>query len=304
MGSWLYPISSRGEYWYELSPGRKVPMSFEVFRDSVLRGKTSEKWVVNQNFGAIRLGDELFIYTGDRDRGIIGYAKVTGKDERTQCVIFRLDRQRTKDLLFDPIPAPLIRPHIPPPRKTVVNLGPHMSALRKLLPWSVTRARQEALALSPLNLRPRRRVAANLKARKDARWLLHDTVLQPVDDFLSVRRFEVGGHPFGRLRVDMAARRGRDLVIVEGKTIKKGSSGREEARTGLGQLLEYSWWFKHHYHHLRHHLWVAFSARPGKTIVDFLEDHKVFVSWTKSQRSFLSEKSKSEWNRRFKSHPI
>ncbi len=303
MGAWLYPISSKGGYWYEVRPGKRENMSFEVFRDYVLAGRLrSDKWVVNQNFKAIQARDELFIYTGDADRGIIGYGRVVDKVEEEDAwrVIFRLDQNRTKQLLFDPIPAPLIRQLIPFPRKTVINLGPYQDALQRLLPWSHFRTRQESLALSPLQLKPRRRVVAKAISKRDTRWLLHDTVLQPVNNFLSANEFVVGGHPIDRLQPDMVARRDRDLIIVEGKVIQEGS-GRDEARTGIGQLLDYSWQLKYRHPklHLRHQLWVAFSHRPGRGVIDFLEHYKVLVSWVKNGVISFSEMSKRELDRRF-----
>jgi hypothetical protein len=305
MGAWLYPISSKGGYRYEIRPGKWIDMSFEVFREYVIAGRfrSDKRWVVNQNFKAIRAGDELFIYTGDADRGLIGYGRVVDKVEEkdARLVIFRLNQKRTRELLLDPIPAPLIRQLIPFPRKTVINLTPHKDAFQRLLPWSHFRTQQESLALSPLQLKPRRRVVAEAILKRDTRWLLHDTVLQPVANFLSANKFVVGGRSIGRLRPDMVARRDRDLIVVEGKVIQR-DSGRDEARTGLGQLLEYSWHLKHRHArlHLRHHLWLAFSSRPAKTVIDFLEHYKVLVSWVKNDAAWPSEGSKREWSRRFR----
>lgn len=137
MGAWLYPISSRGGYFFEDKKGHTIDVSYESFRDWVATGKIrDEDWVVNQNFKSIEKGDDLFIYTGDDDRGIIGFGKIRGVGQNRNSIIFKLDRRRTKELMLDKIPAQQVRKWIPYPRKAVINLNPFFNELKKWIPWA------------------------------------------------------------------------------------------------------------------------------------------------------------------------
>ena len=39
-------------------------------------------WCLSKNFGKVKEGDAIFIYTGDHDKGIIGYASVESVDPK------------------------------------------------------------------------------------------------------------------------------------------------------------------------------------------------------------------------------
>jgi hypothetical protein len=134
MNSWLYPISKRSGYYF-VDTRRRVRTSYESFRDFVFPGRIKDRgWGVYHNFDKVCLGDELFIYTGDGDHGIIGYAKVVGKIIQTQRVVIRLDQAKTKRLLADPVPARKVRPLIPPPRASLVNLEGGIREIRNFFP--------------------------------------------------------------------------------------------------------------------------------------------------------------------------
>lgn len=55
--------------------------------------------------------------------------------------------------------------------------------------------------------------------------------------------------------------------------------GRLEGRSGLGQLLEYSWLLASSDKKRQHALWLAFSAAPESEVRDFLVAQGVVVSW-------------------------
>ncbi len=280
MSSWLYPISATAGYYFE-DDGRRVAASYEAFRDLILTRKIrDDSWVVRQCFSRLQLGDDLFIYTGDGNRGIVGYARVTDLDAGRQHVVFELDRAKTTQLLAHPVPAQLIRPLIPPPRKAVIDISGAMRHLQPLLPWALNRRRSSDPELLKLKLRPITLSKALIKGGLRNVHLQHDTVLAPVRTFLRARQFRVGAKRFSRLGVDLVGHRRGNLVIVEAKMSPPGK-GRDEARQGLGQLLEYSWHFKRAVPRvrLRHHLWLAFSTPPERGVRAFLRDQGVIVSW-------------------------
>lgn len=281
MGPWLYPISSKSGHYFEDAKGKRVPVSYESFRDFVFTQKVRDRrWGVHFNFEKVQKGDDLFIYTGDEDRGIIACAKIVGKDHKNRELIIHIDKPRTKKLLADPVPAPLIRRSIPFPRAAAIDLGPSMNNMQKLLPWRPEYQAKSRSILSKLHLKPITKTFANIKGGRQRRLLKHDAVLGRVKAYLKANGFEVGTRSFGQVRLDAAGVRKSELVIVEAKMIKKGA-GRLQAREGLGQLLEYSWFFREGDRKAsrKHELWLAFSARPGHGVVRFLTSQDILVSW-------------------------
>jgi hypothetical protein len=94
-------------------------------------------WNVKVNRDRIEAGDELFIYTGDGDRGIIGFARVIKSRWRNGVFFVRLefDLAKCRALLDHPVPAPVIRGWIHYPRQNVRDLGPFAKDLYSRLPW-------------------------------------------------------------------------------------------------------------------------------------------------------------------------
>ncbi len=293
MNSWLYPISKRSGYYFSDRKGRRVRTSYESFRDFVVTGAIADdEWGVHQNFDSVEVGDEVFIYTGDSDRGIIAYAKVTGKkSQRRRTIILRLDSAKTKLLLADPVPAARVRPLIPPPRSALLNVKRGVRRLRALLPWTSQNEAESRTKLGPLRLKRRTVVTAKIRRGTQQKELFHDSILSRVVVYLKSKGFEIGTRSFGRLRADLVAVRGSSSVIVEGKIIQP-KAGRLQAREALGQLLEYSWLLRQHSERRSKApaLWIAFSARPHREVQAFLADQKVIVSWpTATGLSFLRD---------------
>jgi hypothetical protein len=279
MNSWLYPISSRSGHYFEDRQRHTISVSYEAFRDYVVPGIIKDDdWHVHSNFSLIQPDDEIFIYTGDGDQGIIGYATVIAKEARNRSISFHLDQTKTSQLLLKRVPAPLVRPLIPQPRAALVNLKDGIAQIRKLLPWHSTRRAKNSAALSKLNLKPVAHIFANMPGGKRKKWLRHDSVLAGVNVYLAALGFEIGTRSINRLRVDMVGVKGHEAVIVEAKMIKAGG-GRLEARSGLGQLLEYSWLLGRSEKKPAHILWLAFSAVPETAVRDFLTSQNVLVSW-------------------------
>ena len=140
-GPWLYPISKKAERVFELDHGRKVSVSLQSYRELVQKGELTqdEWWYITQNWRWIEIGDEVFIYTGDEDCGIIGYAIV--KDvEKTEPGDWYLhmdfDLGKCRALLRSPVPAPVVRKWVHYPRRTVINFERYEEELQKHLPWS------------------------------------------------------------------------------------------------------------------------------------------------------------------------
>jgi hypothetical protein len=140
MAAWLYPISKRSDRVFRLDDGTELKVSFENYANLVKEGRLQEDdwWSVSTNFHPAEEGDDVFIYTGDKDAGIVGYARIL-KVEREIEPEFHLkfDLEKCKALLASPVPAPIVRRWLLPnrPRSAVVALTPHLAELNVLLPW-------------------------------------------------------------------------------------------------------------------------------------------------------------------------
>ena len=76
-GPWLYPISMSAQHSFTLEESRQsIPVTDNSYRALVEDGRIVEDqhWYISQHWDNVEVGDELFIYTGDRNLGIIGYA--------------------------------------------------------------------------------------------------------------------------------------------------------------------------------------------------------------------------------------
>ncbi len=137
MKTWLYPISKRAGAFFHLDDGTRWKVSAENYEKLVENGRLGEdeEWTVSKNFRNAQTGDEVFIYTGDEDRGIIGYARILAIKSGANGHVFHLnfDLGKCAVLLANPIPAPLVRTWVKPLRGAVENLTPYLPKLRELL---------------------------------------------------------------------------------------------------------------------------------------------------------------------------
>jgi hypothetical protein len=139
-GLWLYPISAGADRTFTLEEsGESIPVTSDSYRALVENGRIGEDlyWYISQNWNNVEIGDELFIYTGDGDLGIIGYATVGKVEQRGDrwCILPRFDLGRCQAFLDDPVPAAVVREWVAFPRKSVINLAPFQDLLRARLPW-------------------------------------------------------------------------------------------------------------------------------------------------------------------------
>ena len=139
MAAWLYPISKRAGRRLPLKGGRTWPISVDTYRTAVQRRLLPKrvKWYIATNFHNVKQHDDVYIYMGDQDLGIIGYARVNKVDQNGDewflDLIFNLDWCSL--LLKNPVPAKLIRKCIAP-RASVVNLTTHVRKFKRFLPIS------------------------------------------------------------------------------------------------------------------------------------------------------------------------
>lgn len=139
-GPWLYPISASANRSFDLeASGQSVPVTVESYQALVKNGQIVQdrNWYISQNWANIETGDEMFVYTGDGDLGIIGYATVAGVEHHNDgwCIHPRFDLARCLALLDNPVPAAVVRDWGVFPRRSVTDLEPFQEQLRARMPW-------------------------------------------------------------------------------------------------------------------------------------------------------------------------
>ena len=138
-GPWLYPISAGADRSFTLADGQSIPVTVDSYRTLLDNGRIVEDryWSISQNWNNIQIGDEVFVYTGDEDLGIIGYGTVDAVEQRADgwCILPRFDLGRSRALLKKPVPAAIVRDWVPFPRKAPISLATFEEPLRAHLPW-------------------------------------------------------------------------------------------------------------------------------------------------------------------------
>lgn len=137
-GLWLYTIARGNDRNFEIN-GETIPVTVQSYRQLVENGRLVEDrwWRISQHWQRIAVGDEVFIYTGNEDLGIIGYAKAKSVVEREEgwCLEPEFDLARCQMLLDRPIPASVVRGWKLNLRRNPVDFGKIASDLLPYLPW-------------------------------------------------------------------------------------------------------------------------------------------------------------------------
>lgn len=166
-GPWLYPISSGADRSFVLADGQSIPVTVDSYRTLLGNGRLAEDlhWYISQNWNNIQIGDEVFIYTGDQDLGIIGYATVGAVEQRADgwCILPHFDLGRSRALLENPVPAAVVREWIPFPRKSVINLASFQEPLRARLPWTGRESPGQRALIDDLNAISARNIDSTTK---------------------------------------------------------------------------------------------------------------------------------------------
>jgi hypothetical protein len=137
-GPWLYAISSKSKSTFDFDDGTTpIPVTLESFERLATERKLhrDKKWFVRNGLTA-EPGDEIFIYCGDGDTGIVGYAKVAGSGggPGERFITPDFDYGKTMAFLSDPIPATVVRSWGLRLFPNLVDLSPVMGELMSLLP--------------------------------------------------------------------------------------------------------------------------------------------------------------------------
>jgi len=138
--AWLYPISESAGWHFSLPSGKWLDVSTKNF-EKLVRDKSlttgDRTWPLSTNFKNVNEGDDLFVYTGDHDRGIIGYASIKSVDRKKRAIVLSFDRTKCLQLLQKPVSALVIRQWLWP-RAAVADLTPYLAELKSSLPWTET----------------------------------------------------------------------------------------------------------------------------------------------------------------------
>jgi len=136
---WLYPISGRGGYSWELTDENWESVTLESSERLTKSGrlKNDPWWELTTNYRRIQAGDFVYIYTGNDDAGIVGFAVANqirtpeqGRPEVCLSIDFRLSRRLVQER---PVPATVIRQWLRPQKRAVENLTAFSRDLDRML---------------------------------------------------------------------------------------------------------------------------------------------------------------------------
>jgi hypothetical protein len=139
-GPWLYSIAAAAKKSFDFDGRRAaIPVNNKTYSKLVKSGRIVDDpwWNIRRNWNNVQVDDEVFIYTGDEDKGIIGYAIVDEVKQRSGewSLRLRFDVPMCRALVRDPIPAPVVRRWIPFPRGNVLSLEDFAAELYRKLGW-------------------------------------------------------------------------------------------------------------------------------------------------------------------------
>jgi hypothetical protein len=244
---------------------------------------------VFKNWRRAEPGDRVWVYYGvaDGDLGAVGLATVRDVEPPQESggraiVNLDWDFDRTRRLLRNPYPAVEVRKTIPRPLGAMYQVGPRLA--RDLAAHAGTNAPSPKKrpkssygtnATTTISYTPPTKITAVRR---------HDAVLRPLMNRLETAGWEAMALDVGTRRVDLAMRRGRDVVLVEAKTVSNGT--RAEVRSAFAQLSEYLWLFGRTNPQERSRVrpWALFEQAPAPDEIEFLEDHKILVTWADGRR--------------------
>lgn len=293
MADWLVPISTRTRVLDR--GGRRLAPRFETVRAAVLAGRATAVAVeVRGALADSHPGDSAWIYWGDQDIGVMAVGELRPRRARAASpeLGVELDLARSRLLVVDPMPAPLVRRWMHDVR-AVARLDARPRVFEAVRAWEHDRAHRDEAMLRPLSLPSwRSRAARGAVGRRP----VDDPLLSSVVPFLRSQDFAVGLATHEH-QPRLVARRTRDLLVVHGVR-DQGGRRRDEALRAFGVVRAHRWALvrDHAEVRLRAWAWLSFAVRPPNDVVAFLEEEGVLVTWLhRGTPTQMSDRSKQRW---------
>jgi hypothetical protein len=291
MVDWLVARTNRTRFVDR--SGRTITSRFELLRRAALAGRlASLAQPVRGALAEVEAGDTVWLLWPEQDLGVIAVgrahepAAARGRDVPQLGVT--LDRARTRALVVDPMPAPLVRRWLPDLRGAA-RLDVRPRAFDAIRAWE-QRDERDAALLTPLGARTWRSRAG--RGGRDRP--VDDAALATVVPFLRSQDFAVGLVTRDQA-TRMVARRSRDLLVVHGVG---GDGARADTFSAFGRVRAHRWALERAHGDLgvRAWAWLSFAARPSGEALSFLEDEGVIVTWRHAGgQAEMGEASKQRW---------
>ena len=281
MTDWLYPLSSKSGFWFELPNGGTRDTGPTSFARMIREGARDDKWGANKNWRNAQPKDRVWVYygTSDGDLGIVALAEITEikKPRRPRgraTISLKWKLKITKRLQVRPFPALQVRKYIPRaqgamyrvPERLAKELNKHTDG--QSAPPTPSNSSKPVITTIHW-FPPKGKITAVLR---------HDVLLESLKERLLSSGWKQSPLNVDTKRVDLAVKKGSTTIIVEAKTIKHRSA--QDVRDAFSQLSEYRWRSTRNQGYLKPVLlWALFEKEPKKDEVQFLEDHGLLVSW-------------------------
>jgi hypothetical protein len=291
MVDWLVARSSRTRFVDR--SGRAVAARFEPLRRAALAGRLASLALpVRGALAEVENGDTVWLFWPEQDLGVIAVGRAreprAARGRDVPQLVVTLDRPRTRALMVDPMPAPLVRRWLPDLRGAA-RLDVRPRAFDAIRAWQ-RRDERDAALLTPLGARTWRSRAG--RGGRDRP--VDDPALAAVVPFLRSQDFAVGLVTRDQA-TRVVARRSRDLLVVHAVG---GDGARGDTFTAFGRVRAHRWALEraHGDLRLRAWAWLTFATKPPGDALAFLEDEGIIVTWRHGSGSAeMGEASKQRW---------
>jgi len=299
---WLYPLSSSSGYTFLLQSGKSStdtgPASFEQM---IIEGAVDDDWVAYKNWKNLEKKDRVWVYYGhsDGDIGVVGLGQVKSvkkpsKQGHRAIVKIIWDAAKTKKLLKHPFPAKSVRKHIPKPQGALWRIEPALA--RQLANHSGNRSNPSPTSSRTPYANGKTSTITYTRPKTVKVHRRHDALLRPLIIRLQSNGWEEVKVNVQSKRVDLAMELGKQMLIVEAKTVNSSTS--QEVRAAFAQLKEYAWRLHQgrNQSHQKVILWALLEKEPTPDEIRFLEDHSVLISWATHQLKRIVHSQKTALN--------
>jgi hypothetical protein len=255
----------------------------------LLEGAVDDQWGAYMNWRNVKPKDRIWVYYGKADKSLgvvaLAYAvsvKRPRKGQRRATVMLEWDRKKSLKLLKRPFKLSPSDGRISKPQTALWPMSDKLARQLQIYSQLSIRdmpsdpeARYGNGRESSVTYTPPKTITARRR---------HDSLIRPLQTRLKADGWKPVRVNVRPMQVDLAMRRGNRTLIVEAKTVS-GATG-PQTRAAFAQLCEYNWRLSRTSSttSTRPILWALFEKEPEADEIEFLEHHKILVSWVSRKK--------------------
>jgi hypothetical protein len=286
---WLYPLSSKSDYHFLRKGGRTTDTGPASLEEMLLEGAVDDEWGAYMNWKNVKPKDRIWVYYGKADKSLgvvaLAYAvsvKRPQKGKRRATVMLEWDRKKSLKLLKRPFKLSPSDGRISKPQTALWPMSDKVA--RQLQTYSRLSVNEMAPVVEPKYGEGSESSVTYTPPKTMTLRRRHDSLIRPLQTRLKADGWKPVRVNVKPMQVDLAMRRGNRTLIVEAKTVSGATS--PQTRAAFAQLCEYNWRLSRTSSttSTRPILWALFEKEPEADEIEFLEHHKILVSWVSRKK--------------------